>query len=212
MTKHLFLDFDGTLIDSRRRQYALFTELVGEDRFTFEEYWHLKHLGADQARMLSEHYGYSEEQRAVFKKAWMEEIESPHRLEADELFPCVPAFLEAASRHFALYLVTARQHHDRLVEQMSRLEIRPYFTGILNTAQRISKADLVRKTVEVGAEDVFVGDTGEDIQAGQNLGIMAVGTASGVMSIDRLKKYAPDLLVNSVAELLPAILHAKRTS
>ncbi len=212
MTKHLFLDFDGTLVDSRRRQYDLFRELVGEDRFTFEQYWHHKHLGANQAVMLSEHYGYSEDQRAAFKKAWLEEIESPRRLETDVLFPCTPEFLGAASRHFALYLVTARQHHDCLVEQMSRLEILHYFTGILNTAQRISKADLVRKTVEVGADDVFVGDTGEDILAGKNLGITAVGTASGVMSIDRLKKYSPDLLVNSVAELLPAILYAKSTS
>ncbi|NHC08155.1 HAD family hydrolase [Azonexus fungiphilus] len=210
--KHLFLDFDGTLIDSRRRQYELFTELVGEDKFTFEKYWCLKRLGADQAKMLSEHYGYSEEQRASFKKAWMEEIESPCRLDLDELFPCVPSFLDAASRYFELYLVTARQHHDRLVDQMRRLEIWHNFTGILNTAQRVSKADLVRNTVEVGAGDIFVGDTGEDILAGQNLGIIAVGVASGVMSVDRLKKYSPDLLVNSVSELLPTILHAKRIS
>lgn len=212
MAKHLFLDFDGTLIDSRLRQYALFTELVGEDRFTFEEYWHLKLQGVDQARMLSEHCGYSEERLVAFKKAWMEEIESPHRLELDELLPCVSTFLDATSKHFLLYLVTARQHHDRLVDQMSRLEIRQFFTGILNTAQRLSKADLVRKTVKIGVDDVFVGDTGEDIQAGQTLGITTVGTASGSMSIDRLKTYAPDLLVLSVAELLPAILHAKRTS
>jgi phosphoglycolate phosphatase len=89
---------------------------------------------------------------------------------------------------------------------MQQLCIESYFTGILNTAQRMHKAHLVQANVEVGDCDVFIGDSGEDILAGKELGIFTVGVTSGASVDERLEKYAPNLIVGSVAELVPQAL------
>ena len=136
----------------------------------------------------------------------MEEIEDPQRLKTDALIEGVPAFLGEASKHFQLYLVTGRQHRDRLIDQMQQLGIYSNFTDILNTAQRMPKAQLVRANVELRDGGVFIGDSGEDILAGKELGIFTVGVTSGASTGERLEKYVPNLIVHSVAELVPQTL------
>lgn len=52
-------------------------------------------------------------------------------------------------------------------------------------------------------EVVFVGDASADILAGKNAGVSTVGVLSGVGQRDVLSKLGPDLLVDSVLELMP---------
>lgn len=209
MIRYMFIDFDGTLVDSRLRQYELFVELIGKTTLTLTEYWKAKRAGIKQSDMLIKYSKCTPEEIRAFKDKWMEAIEDPQRLLADELIAGAPAFLGEASKHFKLYLVTGRQHHDRLIDQMQKLHIESYFTDILNTAQHIPKAHLVNANVELGNGDVFIGDCGEDILAGKELGIFTVGVTSGASSNERLVKYAPNLIVSSVAELVPGALGVK---
>lgn len=206
MIRHLFVDFDGTLIDSKLRQYELFVELIGETSLTISEYWSAKRAGVKQSDMLAKYVNCTPDQTAAFKGRWMEAIENPHRLKMDALIKGVPAFLEEASKHFQLYLVTGRQHRELLIDQMRQLGIESYFTGILNTAQRIAKAHLVKASIGLGDCDVFIGDSEEDILAGKELGIFTVGVISGASAVERLEKYNPNLIVDSVAELVPQTL------
>lgn len=206
MVKRLFIDFDGTLVDSRRRQYDLFVELVGDITLSVEEYWNAKRCGTNQKEMLKKYSKLPLDQSFSFLGKWMEMIEDPQRLENDELIEGVPAFLDEASKHFNLYLVTGRQSRDLLINQMLKLNIYDYFTDIFNTGQRIGKADCVRANIELGDDDVFIGDSGEDILAGKELGIFTVGVTSGASNRERLIKYVPNLIIESVSELPPLIL------
>lgn len=206
MIRRLFIDFDGTLVDSRLRQYELFVELAGKTSLSFSEYWSAKRAGIKQSDMLAKYAICTPDQTLAFKGKWMEAIEDPQRLQTDVLIAGVPAFLGEAAKHFQLYLVTGRQHRERLIDQMQQLCIESYFTSILNTAQRIPKAHLVQANVELGDGDVFIGDSGEDILAGKELGIFTVGVTSGASVDERLEKYAPNLIVGSVAELVPHAL------
>jgi phosphoglycolate phosphatase len=203
MNRHLFIDFDGTLIDSRLRQYELFVELIGNTSLTLSEYWNDKRAGIKQSDMLLKYAKYALDDMREFKGKWMEAIEDPKRLQTDNLIAGAPEFLGEASRHFQLYLVTGRQHRERLIEQMQKLRIESYFTGILNTAQSIPKAQLVRANVELADSDVFIGDSGEDILAGKELGLLTVGVTSGACNAERIKRYEPNLTFASVAELAP---------
>jgi len=208
MDRRLFLDFDGTLVDSRQRQHALFIELSGASELDLDLYWREKRAGKKQADMLNEYCALTAPQMAQFKHDWMAQIEAPERLASDTLIAGVAAFLEQAARHFSLHLVTGRQHREHLLEQMRRLGIDGFFSTILNTAQQCSKTMLVSATegFQKNHADVFIGDTGEDILAGKELGAYTVGVASGATDANRLKKYAPDLIVESVAALLPSTL------
>jgi phosphoglycolate phosphatase len=209
LTRRLFLDLDGTLVDSRRRQYELFLELGRPEALSFEEYWRCKRAGINQGEMLRRYCALPEARLAEFKSSWLDAIEAPERLEADQVISGVPDFLGKAAAHFELYLVTGRQHYDRLVTQMKKLGIHERFTGILNTEQRRSKVDLVRSRVSCASGDVFVGDMGEDIVTGKELGLYTVGVTSGAYAAESLAKYGPDLIVGSVAELDPAVLGVK---
>jgi len=206
MTRRLFIDFDGTLIDSRVRQYELFVEICGNTTITLGEYWNAKRDGINQSDMLSKYAEFTPDEEWVFKKKWMEAIEEQTRLLQDELIDNAQAFLSESAKHFNLYLVTGRQHRDRLIDQMQQLGIVRYFSGVLNTAQRIPKAQLVRANAASATGDVFIGDSGEDILAGKELGIFTVGVTSGASTAERLVKYGPNLIVNSVAELEPLSL------
>lgn len=206
MIRRLFVDFDGTLVDSRVRQYDLFVELIGKSTLTLDEYWNAKRDGVKQGDMLLKYANFTSEEIRVFKDKWMEAIEEPQRLLADELIEGAQEFLDEASKYFKLYLVTGRQHRERLIDQMQKLRIESYFTGILNTAQHIPKAHLVQANVELGDGDVFIGDSGEDILAGKELAIFTIGVTSGSSTAERLEKYVPNLIAESVAELVPQAL------
>lgn len=208
MTRRLFLDFDGTLVDSRRRQYDLFVELGRPGGLDFLEYWRCKAAGVNQSEMLRRYCSLPDARHEEFKTAWLRAIEEPSRLESDTVIAGVPEFLQRAARSFEIHLVTGRQHQEHLVLQMKRLGIHGYFTGVLNTQQRRSKAELVRSRICCDPHDVFVGDMGEDVAAGKELGLYTVAVTSGAYSRESLARYAPDLIVASVAELDPTALGA----
>lgn len=206
MTKRLFLDYDGTLIDSRQRLYNLFCELAPESTFSFDEYWRIKRNNMRQQELLQSYLQYSDAQVAAFKDTWMEKVEEPARLGIDAPFEGVREFLAQTSREFDLYLVTGRQHLDRLVPQMRKLGLYDYFSDIINTAPKQSKAELVRSRAAWDADDILVGDTGEDILAGKELGMRTVAVTSGALSEKTLRKYHPDLVLESVVHLTRAVL------
>ncbi|WP_163833043.1 HAD family hydrolase [Spartinivicinus ruber] len=201
MDRNLFIDYDGTLIDSRRRQYELFVELIGKVEISLDQYWNDKRDGMKQSDMLKLYSSPSPEKIRHFSHAWMKLIEEPKRLKKDKLISGALDFLGKAKQHFKLHLVTGRQNRDFLIEQMHQLGIYNYFTSMLNTAQRMSKANLMCSNTCIGINDVFIGDSGEDILTGKELGIFTVAVASGASSVIRLKKYTPDLIVSSVEEL-----------
>lgn len=201
MRRNLFLDYDGTLIDSEKRQYGLFIELTGNANLSFQDYWEDKRNGLNQEAMLSKHCKYSPDEKKQFKKCWHDSIENPERLVQDFLFEGVYDFLDEQSRNCNLYLVTARHHGQNLHEQMEQLRIKNFFNKILNTAQKTSKALKVKECLIPNASDIFVGDTGEDILAGRDLGIQSIGVTSGMCSRKMLESYHPDHIYKSITEL-----------
>jgi phosphoglycolate phosphatase len=201
MASRLFLDFDGTLVDPRRRLYRLFCELAPETTLSFDDYWQLKCGKMTQRQMLRYYLQYPDARVDAFRDAWMEKIEEPERLMIDTPFPGVTEFLAQASRQAALCLVTARQHRERLLNQIRRLGWDACFSDVLATAPRQSKAELIRSRLACGPGDWIVGDTGEDILAGKELGMRTAAVTSGVLSEAVLRTYQPDALLDSVVQL-----------
>ncbi len=201
MTRHIFLDFDGTLIDSRQRLYALFCELVPECALSFKEYWRIKRNKINQHDLLQRYFLYSDAKVNAFKCEWMKKIEEPDRLAMDVPFKGVKEFLMSAALDVSLYLVTARQHPAYVEMQIKQFGWQNYFTDIFVTAQRQSKSALIQANTTYAYNDILVGDTGEDIVAGKELGIITVAVTTGVLSESILREYQPDQLLDTVAML-----------
>lgn len=201
--KRIFFDFDGTLIDSRKRLYELFRELRPDCALTFDEYWKIKRSRVDQKTLLKRLFACEDAEISEFARRWRERVEDDDLLALDRPFPLAEALLKRIrSAQGLLFLVTARQHPEKVERQLERWGWRNLFEGVFVTRQTRSKATLVEEKIGTTDEgDVFVGDTGEDILAGKKLGMKTIAVASGFLSGEILREYSPNLLVNSVGEI-----------
>lgn len=199
--KKMFLDFDGTLADPKKRLYELFKKLESRCDLTFEEYWEIKSIGINQRDFLETYYQRSDEEVQYFKRQWMQEIESTAMLSMDALFPESVPFLDRATERYDLYLVSARQRLEPLENQLKYFGINKYFADVIVTGNKKPKNELISEFCTSCSADVFVGDTGEDVLAGKALGVKTVAVSTGVMNRERLSKYFPDYLVDSLTDI-----------
>src|SRR3954465_4262204 len=116
---NIFFDFDGTLIDAKKRLYGLFKHLVSECDLSYEAYWDIKRRQLDHAHILSNNYNYTAEQIKQFTDVWMSEIETESWLNVDEPFAGMTEYLIELSKIADLYLITARQHPEMVVKQIA---------------------------------------------------------------------------------------------
>jgi phosphoglycolate phosphatase len=201
---NIVFDLDGTLINSKLRLYKLFQHLAPTSQLSFAEYGALKQNRFTNEMILANQFGYEEDAIARFVKAWMALIERPEFLMLDTDFPNVHDTLARLRKRARLYVCTARQHRGPTLEQLERLRLLPFFKEVLVTERQCSKESLVHRRVpELSASDWMLGDTGEDITVGKSLNLKTCGLLSGFLSEQDLLAYAPDLILNSVAEFDP---------
>lgn len=198
---NIFFDFDGTLIDSTVRQYELFCSLVPECKLTYEEYWRIKRTKVTQETVLVNFFSYSKEQCEYVKEKWIESIEKQVNLEKDNPFLGAGNMLRRLSEDANLYLVTARQSTPMVEFQVKKFGWSNIFTQLLVTNQTSSKYDLINEKISYSDNDIFIGDTGEDIITGKKLGVRTIAVSYGILNKNVLKEYHPDYIVDDICEL-----------
>jgi phosphoglycolate phosphatase len=201
MTENVFFDLDGTLIDPRKRLYDLFSELLPQSRFSFDEYWQLKRARIDQKQLLTEYFSFTEEDVVAFRREWMAKVEDVFRVQSDTPFPYVEKLLSKLYDRYNLFVVTARQKPELVFKQIESFDWAKYFKDIYVTRQNMTKHDIVRNNVAVTPHDCFIGDTGEDILSGKHLGVKTIAVASGFLNKEVLSEYKPDMIFESVKEI-----------
>ena len=199
---NLFFDLDGTLLDARLRMYRLWQHLVPASRLAFDEYWDLKRDKVSHEMLLKKRFGYSEEEIGEFTGKWMSHIEEPDWLSMDEPFEGVTDFFGKCSEKNRLYIVTARQFEDRTLRQIGKYDWSRYVSGIFVSNKPNGKYELIRHLAETGDQGWFIGDTGKDIETGKALGLKTAAVLSGFLSRKRLLEYHPDLIINTVINLV----------
>lgn len=201
--RRIVFDLDGTLVDASDRMYLLFRELVPESRLSKDEYWALKRDKVSHRDILVSQMRYSEEDFAAFERQWLNQIESPKSIARDRLYPGVDKILSSLrSKGFGLYLVTARQFPDVAVSEVASLGIHCLFDGVFATGPDRDKRRALEGLAPFGKGDIFVGDTGKDVQLGKALGGSTVAVAGGFMSAERLGEYFPDTVIDDIGGLI----------
>ena len=200
---NIFFDLDGTIIDSRLRLYSLFQDLVPESELDFENYWILKRNKKNHENILRELFSYSEFQIKNFEEQWMKLIEDSRYLKLDSLFSFTINTLKRLSKTHQLYIVTARQNKDALMLQLNNLGLPSYFKDVLLTEAKTSKAELINKMIKnIEAEDILVGDTGEDVLAAKEIGCRGIAVLSGFRNRAVLLEYKPDFIENDIQTII----------
>lgn len=207
---NIVFDLDGTLIDSRLRLYRLFQHLVPDSPMSYENYWGFKKNKVSNETILSTELGHDEKQIAGFVAQWMSLIESPDFLEYDSNFADIHPTLEDLQKQAHLYVCTARQQRQPVLDQLARFGLLRFFNQILVTEQKNSKESLIAASVtSLSSQDWLVGDTGKDIQVGKLLNMKTCAVLSGFLNREALHRYEPDLILDSVVKFsLPAAAEA----
>lgn len=200
MARNIFFDFDGTILNSQKRMYRLFCELCPETCFSYEEYWEIKRNRINQNDFLKKYFNYTDEQISLFKNNWMEKIEEESRLLEDKPIENISDVFMNLAKDNKLYIVTNRQSKYLAIKQIKDLSLFDFFEDILVTEQKKTKADLIKEKVAVKADDIFIGDTGEDILTAKELGIKSIAVSYGFLNKDILAEYKPDFVIDEVKD------------
>lgn len=198
---NMVFDLDGTLIDSRLRLYRLFQNLVPDSPFSYEQYWTLKQKKISNETILLSILGKEESQVMRFVAQWMALIESPSYLAYDKKFVDIHTALTRFQQQADLYVCTARQLRQPVLDQLESFDILRFFKQVLVTEQKHSKETLIAAHVaNLSSQDWMFGDTGNDIQVGKLLNMNTCAVLSGFLSRESMEDYNPDLIINFVSD------------
>jgi len=210
--KGIFLDLDGTIVDSKRAYLEAIkttfiklghnvfdSQLVFEIPRRFEQSMTMNDLltDIDPGRFRETYIAAYYEATGKFSQT----------------LPNVKETLRELSRKSKLALITRRRMpKEDVVRQIERLSLAEYFTYVVTGTDsenpKPSPEQLVtcarRMDLDV-CECITVGDSVIDVRAGRNAGTKTVAVLSGIYSHKELKAENPDLILESINQL-PAFI------
>jgi pyrophosphatase PpaX len=222
----IVFDFDGTLLDIEEPLQKSIKEVLDEKELDYNMENTLKEIGA----LLESLQGYplpkivlqsydlfrhiSAFQSLTFLKALGvgTKIFSRYLSYAEEearIFPGVKGLLNKLNKDHDLYILSHNQTKN-IIEHLEKESLRKIFKGIYGAdkipAQKPDPQALepVLQNYDSFERDQFVmvGDMPSDIEAAQTAGFKTIAIASGISNREILEQYDPDLLLDSMDELL----------
>lgn len=213
--KNIYLDFDGTIIDSSARLYAVYKNIMTEFQRTYlskDEYWDLKRERQPYAAILSK--TGCEELAAECMKRFLQKIESPDFLKFDQLLDGARKTLTVLKKDNRLVLVTLRRSRENLFWELKDLKIFNLFDQIFdNFVEGANSWEVAAGSVRLDPEfnkenSIIVGDTEDTVLAARDLEIPSFVVLSGIRSKGFLEKFNPDYILTDINALPDCISQA----
>lgn len=216
--KALIVDTDGTLIDTTKRFYFVFNELLkecGKKPLEWEKFLHQYIADTLDDLIVSPHESGREERLHEF---WLEFL---HRYRAvdvseDRLIPGVSETLSNISQAgvpiavITSCIVPSEQLREELAKYGLSKFVDVVVTGDdaiddLNKEHHFSKREIFKLAAEkLGAnpqECVVVGDYWNDVRDGKLIGAKTVAVLTGLMRRELLSKAEPDAIIEGIRNL-----------
>ena len=161
-------DFDGTLLDSRKRHGAVLNDILKQYDVCLEtsDLIEYKREGKNNVSYLISK-GIDENLAKEIQIKWIDNIEKENYLEMDVLYEDAIENLEKYSKENDLILITARSNKAGLQKQIDKFGLRKYF-------REIFVVDACQNTCVLKAEiltnekvSLMIGDTLSDFKASQ---------------------------------------------
>lgn len=181
--KRIALDFDGTLLDSRKRHQLVMEHVLREMNITIDvsDLMSYKSEGHNNISWLIKN-GLKQEEAEKINKRWVELIEDEVFLADDRLYTNTIEILRSLSRNNSLVLLTARNNKEGLNRQIDRLGIRQYFDQIIVVESCIRTTALKAEKLSQLQIDDFYGDTESDMNASMQAGCNFIASLRGFRS------------------------------
>lgn len=211
MKANCFIDFDGTLTCNKKRLYAFFIQNIPPKYkavLSEDEFWSIKKLGINEIEWINGKFHDN-----LDAKYWNELkkqcIENEEYLLYNKLFDYTKCELERLKQDYRLILVSRRSNAKNLISEIEREGIINFFDDIVIVPHdKYTKAEHIkrRKNIKLTNNDIFIGDTEDDIMTGIELNIEIYFVKSGIRSnwiISKLGvgEYKKLQIINDIREI-----------
>lgn len=194
--QRIAFDLDGTLLDSRERHKLVMNDVLAEFEINLntDDLIDYKSNGHNNIEWL-QYKGVEKSTANSVQKRWIELIENEKYLTEDKLYETVIPYLEQLSQNNELFLITARNNERGTRDQLQRLGILPFLSGV-----RIIKSDATvsqekANFLKENRINTLIGDTEVDQEAALKAGC----SFSAVLHGFRSKSYWSQFNVNFVS-------------
>ncbi len=207
MRRAIAFDLDGTLLDVKERDYAIYCDLLLHNGYLpleTDKYWSLRRSRCNIFSLLAMSKLVDESLVSVFLRKRQEMMEQLHYLEYDQLFPDVKTVLFELKVIYDIYLVTTRFNIVNTQLQLENLGL----NGVFDEVHIVGK-DKYCAYKEIANLDFVVGDTENDICAAQRLQVKAVGVTTGIRDRAFLQDLHPNYIIDNLLELLKICIYEK---
>jgi phosphoglycolate phosphatase len=203
----LVCDLDGTLIDVRRRDYRAYVDAlthIGQEPIAEDAFWTARREGKRIVDFVSEAAPAGD--RDLVLNAFVEAVESDELLGLDPLFGDTLSFLGAArASGWRIVVCTLRRRPEAAERQLDRLGLRA-FVGDMCVAAQVEESPKAATLMRyASATTVMVGDTESDIASARRAGVPVYAVTTGVRGRAFLEQHVPDVIADSLTELLPLL-------
>ncbi len=178
-----YMDFDGPINDNSRRLYQFMIDNIPlrlMNVLSLEEFWSLKRMGIHEVDWLNNNFNTN-----IDKLMWDEkkrkDIESSRYLKLDVIQNGGVHALSSLAEVYKINIVTRRNNKHGVLRQIKEYGIDSYLSGLTVIEQgKKTKAEVICSKYTVGDQDILIGDTEDDLIAGQTLGICTFFVLSGI--------------------------------
>lgn len=197
----IYIDLDGTLLNNFKRFEILLLDILRLKQNQVENFFEYKKLGLSNVEILTKHYDYGVSELETFKSRWLEKIEQRDYLKHDSLVEGTKKWLGNFCNDFQLILCTARQNRENLLWQLNDLDIACYFHEVIVTYGNPVKHSFIKEAaLEIDKRSWFIGDSVEDINSGQMLGLRTCAVLTGYTLLDEIVNCSPDLILKKITD------------
>ncbi len=221
----IIFDFDGTLLDVREILEKSIEEVLVEKNLKTDMETTLQEIGAlletiqgyPVPKVLLQSYEIFKHITVLKDLTYFTKLRLALKIFTKYLeytkeapfFPRVRALLEKLNKNYDLFIVSHNKT-ETIMEHLEKEGIDGFFKGIYgNDKIPVQKPDPLAlqpplENYEKRRRDEFlmIGDMPSDIIAGREAGFWTIGVASGVSKKEILRENRPDLILNSLEDLI----------
>jgi HAD superfamily hydrolase (TIGR01549 family) len=221
----IIFDFDGTILDIKKALEQSIEEVYKEKGIATDMESTIQEIGAvlesiqgnPIPKILLQSFDVFKYISSLEKLTFLKKLRIAMKIfskyqiysKEAELFAGIKTLLEYLNKNIDLFIVSHNQTKS-VLEHLQKEEIEKYFKGIygadmlpaLKPSSEAFSPVLKQYKITKTQDFLIIGDMPSDIQAGQEAGLCTLAVASGISKKDILTQYQPDLLVDSILELL----------
>ena len=205
----IFWDLDGPILDVKMKYYKAYKDILSENQNSVldaDTFWKLKRSKTSVEDIL--HISKADISLELFRSQWIERIEAKSYMDEDRLQPGIQDVLFQCQQKNEMILITLRRSRERLIEQLTELDLSHYFDDVLSSGEQITprwkiKYRILKNTLKdrMNGDHTIIGDTETDILAGNELGFTTIAVLCGIRD-ETLLQAKPNYYVNESISLM----------